>query len=213
MIDIISSISLHDALLITHVIGLVLGYGVAISIDFLLLRALLSRRLSPIILDVAQHAARLTTLGLLILWLSGIGFLFEYRNTAPEKLENPKIYAKIIIVTLLSLNGYLIHRFVFPTLWRYAGKDVLGLASSRVLLVFCVCAAISTVSWIFPLILGLNSALNFSYPAEELLVQYVVSVLFGISVFSFSLLIWFRYFCTHRANVPCVKIVLSIFRT
>ena len=200
MIEIISSTSLHDALLIAHVIGLVIGFGVAISIDFLLLRALLSRRLSPIILDVAVHAAKLTTFGLLILWLSGIGFLLEYSNTAPEKLENPKIYAKIIIVALLSLNGYLIHRLVFPILWRYTGKDILGSASIRVLFLFCACAAISTVSWIFPLVFGLNSALNFTYPAEDLLALYVVCIVFGISVFSFSLLIWHRRFCTYGTS-------------
>lgn len=200
MIDVFSSINLHDALLIAHVIGLVIGFGVAISIDYLLLRALLSRRLSPIILDVAVHAAKLTTFGLLILWLSGIGFLLEYSDIKPEKLENPKIHAKIVIVALLSLNGYLIHRFVLPILWRYTGKDVLSLASTKVLLLFCACAVISTVSWIFPLVFGLNGALNFSYSAVDLLVQYVFVVVFGISVLSCSLLIWRQRFIITRVK-------------
>lgn len=200
MIDVFSSINLHDALLIAHVIGLVIGFGVAISIDYLLLRALLSRRLSPIILDVAVHAAKLTTFGLLVLWISGIGFLLEYSDIKPEKLENPKIHAKMVIVALLSLNGYLIHRFVLPILWRYTGKDVLSLASIKVLLLFCACAVISTVSWIFPLIFGLNGALNFSYSAVDLLVQYVFVVVFGISVLSCSLLIWRQRFIITRTK-------------
>lgn len=193
MTILIGSLNPHETLLIAHVMGLVLGFGVAISIDYLLLRALLFGPLSPVALDVAVHAAKLTTLGLLLLWLSGIGFLLEYNGTTPEKLENPKIHAKIIIVLILSLNGCLIHRFIMPILWRYTGKNVLNLISTKVLFLFCTCAAVSTVSWVFPLVFGLNTALNFSYSAENLLVQYAASVVFSISVFSFFLLIWRRH--------------------
>lgn len=190
MFDVISTITLHDALLIAHIVGLVMGFGVAISIDYLLLRALLSRRLSPIVMDIAMHAAKLTTFGLVVLWISGIGFLMEYNALNPDKLANPKIHAKVVIVLILTLNGALIHRFVLPILWHYTGRDVLKMASNKTLMLFGACATVSTISWVFPIIFGLNKALNFNYSAVTLLSQYLMCIALVIALVFSALYLW-----------------------
>jgi len=172
-LDVLATITLHKALVILHVLGLVLGFGVAISIDFLLLRCLLSGRMSRSALDMAEHAAYLTALGLVVLWLTGFGFLLQYYEISPEKLLNPKIHAKLAIVALLSLNGYLIHKLIMPCLWRYRGRNVLKRASTSELLLFAFCSSLSTISWVFPVVLGLNPALNFHFTAQSLFLEYL----------------------------------------
>ena len=41
--------------------------------------------------------------GLLILWLTGLGFLWLYWQFEPELLGNPKIWAKVVIVMVLTV--------------------------------------------------------------------------------------------------------------
>lgn len=183
MFDIFTSIALHDALVLSHVFGLALGFGVALSIDFLVLRSLLAPRISPIVVDTVVQASRLTTIGLAVLWLTGLAFLLEYALLTPEKLGNPKIYAKITIVSLLTVNGWFIHKRIIPVLWRCSGGRLISRLSRRETLLFSVCAAVSTVSWVLPMVFGLNSALNFDYSVGHLLAQYALGcILLALSI-------------------------------
>ena len=54
------------------------------------------------------------TIGLCLLWLSGLGFLALYAMESPEKFENPRLWANVIVVIVLTINGVIIRAFVLP---------------------------------------------------------------------------------------------------
>ncbi len=176
MFDEIATLDLRHWLLLGHVVGLVVGFGSAITIEVIMLRSLLSARTSPIVLDFVVQASKLTSLGLAVLWLTGIGFLLLYLDTDPGKLANAKIHAKVAIVLVLTTNGWCIHRFLLPVLWRHSGAKVLRKAELQDVVLFAVCGSVSAVSWIFPLIFGLNAELNNVYSFSNLFAQYVFAV-------------------------------------
>lgn len=189
MFDVILTLDLRHWMLLGHVVGLVLGFGSAITIEVVMLRSLMSARTSPLVLDAVVQASKLTTLGLALLWLTGIGFMLYYLEFSPEKLANEKIYAKMVIVLLLTINGWCIHRYLLPLLWKYSGKQVLAVARLRDVLLFALCGSVSAVSWFFPVVFGLNPELNGTYSIANLLGQYMLAVGL-IAAVSVSFAVW-----------------------
>ena len=80
---------------------LVLGFGGAVFLDLTLSRY---RQSAELVANV-DWISRFVALGLLMLWISGFGFLLLYLATEPEKVLNPKIWAKTVIVGILTVNG------------------------------------------------------------------------------------------------------------
>lgn len=80
--------------------------------------------------------------GLLIIWLD-TGF--DLHVIAGK----PKLIAKVAVATLLSLNGYVLHRYLFDALLAPPLKPRLGVNASAVL------AAVSGTSWLYAFFLGL----------------------------------------------------------
>lgn len=204
MFDVILTLDLRHWLILGHVVGLVLGFGSALTIEVVMLRSLLSARTSPLVLDFVVQASRLTTLGLALLWVTGMGFLLYYIEYDPEKLANEKIYAKMVIVLFLTINGYCIHRYLLPLLWKYSGKRVLAVATLRDVLLFALCGSVSAVSWFFPVVFGLNPELNGVYSVANLLGQYALAVGLLSTVF-ISLAVWQFRLVRQRPIEPLLR--------
>jgi hypothetical protein len=123
---------------------------------------------------VVDFSSKIVTIGLGLLWISGIGFLIHYGVFEPAKLQNPKIWAKIAIVAVLSVNGLLLHYFVLPRIRNQVGKRLLdGLSPFDCSLVL-LAGTVSTISWYVPLILGAIPQLNYVVPAEVILSIYAL---------------------------------------
>ena len=99
-----------------------------------------------------------------------------YFNT-PEKLANPKIWAKVSIVVILTINGVLLHHYVLPVLQENIGKNLLNAVSRKARNWMLLVGSVSFVSWVFPVLLGSSKALNFSVPAIEILFVYGIVLL------------------------------------
>ncbi|WP_205910418.1 hypothetical protein [Rhizobium sp. FKL33] len=166
---------LRTMLRLGHFAGLVFGLGFALFIDFFVQRKA-PDGLTRQDLDLVVWASRFVSLGLLLLWISGLGFLALYAVSDPAKLANPKIFAKIVIVAILTANGALIHARVLPALRRLQGAPLFAAARPRTLRLFALCAAVSTISWITPVILGAAPQLNFVVPMAVILLAYAGAV-------------------------------------
>ncbi len=153
---------IRTGLRVVHFCGLALGVGAATLLDLIIARFILMRGISYEHVYVVDFSSKIVTIGLGLLWISGIGFLVHYGVFDPAKLQNPKIWAKIAIVAVLSINGLLVHYFVLPRI-----------RNSLVLLA----GTVSAISWYVPLILGAIPQLNFVVPAEVILSSYAVLVL------------------------------------
>jgi len=165
---------IKTGLRVVHFCGLVLGVGAATLLDLIIARFILMRGISFEHVYVVDFSSKIVTIGLGLLWISGIGFLIHYGVFEPAKLQNPKIWAKIAIVAVLSVNGLLLHYFVLPRIRNQVGKRLLdGLSPSDCSLVL-LAGTVSVISWYVPLILGAIPQLDYVVPAEVILSSYAL---------------------------------------
>lgn len=159
-----------------HFAGLVLGLGGAVFLDLTLSR-LARAGLTDEHVEIVEWISRFVALGLALLWVSGLGFLALYQLADPAKLANPKIFAKMTIVAVLTANGVAIHLAVLPRLRARIGQPLLQSLCLRIRLLFALTSAISLVSWTVPVILGATPQLNFVVPLQTILAGYAALVM------------------------------------
>ncbi|WP_429807323.1 hypothetical protein [Ensifer sp. B1-9] len=164
---------IRTSLRLVHFSGMVLGLGGAVFLDLMLSRY---RRMivSAELVDHVEWISRFIAAGLFLLWGSGLGFLLLYQLTETEKLLNPKIWAKVTIVSILTVNGLAIHRFVLPFVRQQIGSTLLAGAKPATKTALIGCGAISIVSWSVPVILGAAPQLNFVVPCGVILAAYAL---------------------------------------
>lgn len=157
-----------------HFIGLAAGLGSATLLDLLLLRFFLQGQVSAEHVAIFAFAAKVVDAGLKLLWLTGFGFLLLYALFDPVKLENPKIHAKLLVVSMLTLNGLFIHAAILPHLRRQAGRPLFQGMGHGQRTLFAASGAVSAVSWYTPVALGAFPQLNFTVSAVQILTGYVL---------------------------------------
>lgn len=166
-----------------HILGVAFGLGVATGMDFLLMRNILKRSLlSSTHVDSIVLLSMFVSAALIMLWLSGIGFLYCYYTLAPEKLQNPKIWSKLSIVLILTINGFVIHHLILPKLRQCIGNTVLEALPYRTLSLFFAAGALSFISWYFPFLYGTLPGLNFTFSFVEFSMAYTVSTVVTVSI-------------------------------
>lgn len=161
---------------VTHLAGLILGFGGAILTDFTILTRGVLRRVSPYAVRQTEFLSKIVSLGLAILWISGIALIWHNLALHPEYLTNQKLWAKIAIVIVLTFNGVLIHKIILPMLHTAIGRRLFESVPVRKILGMTLLGAISLVSWSIPFVLGKASELNYVTPAATILWVYVCCV-------------------------------------
>ncbi|SEK42369.1 hypothetical protein SAMN05421666_1478 [Roseovarius nanhaiticus] len=169
-------VTIHTGMRFFHFIGLALGLGGAILLDLMMLRFFLRGRIIKETYGIVDFASKVVSMGLLLLWISGIGFLVFYALTKPELLTNPKVHAKLVIVAILTVNGYFIHSVILPGVKSQIGTSLFAGISAVKRSIFLISGAISAVSWIFPVALGAFPQLNFAVPALVILSAYLLLI-------------------------------------
>ncbi len=164
-------------LVAVHLIGLCFGLGGATMLDFWILRWMRWGSLPGEIARIFLFVSKVVSVGLGLLWLSGLGFLAVYAVESPEKFGNPKLLAKIAVVVVLTINGLLIHAIVLPGVLRDIRRPMLDGVSGVRTGIFLVSGAISGVSWYTAFALGLMRELNGVVPAGLLLALWLCAVM------------------------------------
>lgn len=162
---------------IAHLLGLIMGLGGALLLDFSLVTRAIIRPISAYTLHHAEVMSRIVTAGLAILWLTGFGLIFVNLADKPDYLNNPKLWAKIIIVLILTINGWYIHNSILPFVKSRLGYRLLFKIRRATVARFCFVASISFMSWTIPFILGKASELNFVTPMWLILSVYAGCVI------------------------------------
>ncbi|WP_223505300.1 hypothetical protein [Pseudomonas sp. GL-RE-29] len=86
-------------------------------------------------------------------------------------MENPKLWAKIIVVIALTINGVIIHAFVLPEALRDLSRPLLfGVSRSRAAL-FLASGAVSGGSWYTAFAFGIFRELNNSVTFSVLVIM------------------------------------------
>jgi len=161
---------------IMHLIGLTAGLGGALYSDFLMVTNGVLKRLNEQTLTEVKRLSKFVTYGLLLLWISGVALAYEISLTKPEFLTNEKFWAKVIIVAVLTLNGFFVHYVVLNEAKRSIGKRLLIDSSIPMLVVLAVSGSVSFVSWMVPFILGKAPEFSYVVPMENILTFWAIAI-------------------------------------
>ena len=172
---------LKTPLIMLHLIGLALGVGAATLLDLVIIRFMVFGKISREHVRIVHTSAQVVAIGLTLLWASGLGFLLFYYLYAPANLTNEKIYAKMVIVLVLTINGYVIHRHILPLIKQNVGRPLFSGVSDKQRRVMLAAGAISATSWYVPLALGVLRELNFT-SGVHILIFYVALLMVTIAM-------------------------------
>ena len=181
---------------IMHLIGLTAGLGGALYSDFLMVANGVLRRLNKQTLTEVKRLSKFVTYGLLLLWISGAALAYEISLTNPEFITNEKFWAKVIIVSVLTLNGIFVHYVVLNEAKRSIGKRLLIDSSIPMLVVLALSGSVSFVSWMIPFILGKAPEFSYVIPLENILTLWVLAIvtaLAGVLVLVAIQDLWVRF--------------------
>lgn len=147
---------LNQGVLFAHVIAFAMTVSAVPRED---LRWLLNLRI-----DVArlQRTMRTVSSGLVVLWVTGLAlWAFAAVSSPVPWALTAKLCAKLVVVSLLTLNGWALHTWAFPTLLTEGQTDHLAQRLPLVL------GAFSSASWIFASFVGvarpLSGVLSFAH--------------------------------------------------
>jgi hypothetical protein len=128
---------LHQGVLFVHLIAFALTLSAVLHEDW---RLLATRRIdAPRLL----HAARAVSIGLSALWASGLMLVaIDAATSAGPWLPSAKLQAKLLVVGVLTVNGWALHAWVFPRLSDGAVRIDRSLWPAAAL------GAISSASWV-----------------------------------------------------------------
>jgi hypothetical protein len=156
---------LHQGVLFVHVIAFAMTLSAVLRED---LRWLRHRALDAARL---QHTMRTVTAGLVVLWASGLA-LWALTPTESHLAFawNAKLSAKLVVVSLLTLNGWALHAWVFPTLHEAAPKHNLARRLPAVL------GAFSSASWVYASFVGVARPLAGVLSFADFMALYAISL-------------------------------------
>ena len=166
---------------IMHLIGLTAGLGGALYSDFLMVANGVLRRLNKQTLTEVKRLSKFVTYGLVLLWVSGAALAYEISLTNPAFLTNEKFWAKVIIVSVLTLNGIFVHYVVLNEARRSIGKRLLIDSSIPMLVVLALSGSVSFVSWMIPFILGKAPEFSYVVPLENILTLWVLAIVTALA--------------------------------
>lgn len=174
--------AIRTSLRIVHFIGLALGLGAATVLDLMIFRFFINGKVKSEQWAVFHFGSRIVNVGLVILWVTGFGFLAYYGAFEPVKLGNEKVWAKMLIVLILTINGFFIHSIILPKVKAQIGRSLLEGMSTAQKSVLLTSGAISATSWYVPLLLGALPQLNFVVPMTTILFAYALMLALAVAV-------------------------------
>lgn len=140
-----------------HLLCFALGMGPAIYFD---LRSLFRIALPfyPIDVEELHRIHKVVSLACLGLWASGMMLIWWRTNFDPAAFS-PKLWAKLGVVTVLTVNAIYLSRCVMPSLANWTGSRLIDIPV-RLLLPMTLCAGLSLSCWALALALGSSTVLK-----------------------------------------------------
>jgi hypothetical protein len=107
-----SMLTILTVVRLVHLVGLIMGLGGAMLADFTIFTRAVIRPVSNYTISQTVFLSYVVAIGLGILWVSGFLLIFLNTMENPEFITNQKVWAKIAMVIVLTINGVLVHKMV-----------------------------------------------------------------------------------------------------
>ena len=170
-------IQFHTLLVLGHLLALSLGLGAALLADWVVLRKLTSGIVSPQAAGQLIDLSHAVSAGLVLIWVTGALLVADSAWDAPASIMNQKLWAKLVIVAVLTLNALLLHGLVLPRVVSRVGQPLFETSFGWLPLISTLFAAVSAVSWTFAAYLGLARELNGHANLMPIVGSYLIAVL------------------------------------
>lgn len=132
-----------------HLLGFALGLGGATISDVMFLNSVNEKTITQEKFNTLKTLSRVIWIGLIILILSGLTMftlIYMERGSIPM-LASPRWQAKLIMVAIVLINGFVFMKKIFPVLRSAVGQTLsLGLLGKNIWLL-AISGTISIVSW------------------------------------------------------------------
>ena len=151
-------------LVFAHLLAASMALGAIVATDLRLLSKLAQDRVR--IAPPNEFVARLVMVALLVLWATGAAIVGHGLTERADYLSNPKLQAKILLVAMLTINAFVLHRVTFPRLAR--GRSVARWSATDWIAI-AVPVAASNVLWMFAAFLGIARPWNYAMPLADIL--------------------------------------------
>lgn len=191
---------------ITHLLGVIGGFGGALFTDYLMIRRGIFRPLRPEHITQIETLSRFVILGLFVLWISGAALAFELISTNQDFMLNGKFWAKVAIVSVLTINGFFIHHVVLKEAKTSVAKRLLIDTEPAMMMVLAITGSVSFMSWTTPFILGKAKEFSYVVPFDTIILTWLAAIFvstIGI-VTMVRLYTWQEKRRASRVNAPSV---------
>lgn len=143
---------------IFHVFFVVVGMGSALVTDLLFVYFAINKTLAPFETKVIRLLSRAVTFALCAILVSGF---FLFLSDTERYLASAKFLTKMSVVAILVVNGFLLHTLVF----RHLGERgyLQRVANRTARRIAFLLGAVSFVSWVSAMSLGVLDKIPFSY--------------------------------------------------
>ncbi|WP_052417327.1 DUF2214 family protein [Cellvibrio mixtus] len=159
---------INSLLVYIHLLAACVAIGILLIQDYALFQTH-GRRLTTLEIAELHLNAKRVSIALLLLWVTGIAIVIKGYIGHPDYIINQKLWAKLSVVVVLTVNGYLLHNFCFPRLCKPQGLNELS-SSEKVLL--ALAGSLSTTSWLYASYLGIARHWSFSVNYTDMMAIY-----------------------------------------
>jgi hypothetical protein len=181
-----TTLTVLTILRLVHLTGLIMGFGGAVLADYTIFSHGVIRPVGNYTIFQTRLLSHIVSIGLCILWVSGFALIMVKLQFQPDFMQNPKVWAKIVVVVMLTINGILVHRFIFPLVTRSQGRRLFDGLNVRQIAGLTFLGSVSLVSWSLPFVLGKAAGLNFITPMSSILAAYLALILVAwLGLFTF----------------------------
>lgn len=145
-----------DAVRYAHLFAIALGIGASFLADSLLLSKL-DQPIAQPLLDRLLHYHRLVWFALAAMWITGLALIYIRTGFDLAKFS-PKLFSKLGVVSMLTLNALVIGRFAMPLVQQSLGRSLLNFPL-RTKMACAWVGAVSSTSWLVALAMGESKVL------------------------------------------------------
>jgi hypothetical protein len=168
----------HTLFGITHLFGVVIGAGGAFTSDLMFLSTMKDKKITTAEMRFLRLGSRMVWIGLAIIIISGAVLFLD---NVDRYIHSSKFLAKMVIVSIIIVNGFFFHIVHIPCLSRNVGKH---LPSCRDFVrrspYMMASGAISLISWVSAIVLGSLRGVPYSFSA--IFLSYLVLLAVGVGV-------------------------------
>jgi hypothetical protein len=164
-----------------HWIGIGIGAIAAFYLGLVLSKLCATGDLTKTIYLNFRQALKACILGAAIVWSSTLVYISYLANVNPVSAIDPGFWARVTVVALITINLYYIRTVVLPMARQRVGVSIFGGLTDVQQNRMITLGAISSISWITILVLGLigkigNSLQDFALIYGAIMAVYLLAI-------------------------------------